>query len=323
MSPSVLLVRYSAIGDCIMLAWAATAIRLAWPKARIVWAVQRRCAPAIDEGRLADARHIIEREAWKKRRFSPATWREELRSYLALRKQRFDIGLDFQGHSKTALCLRLAAPKVRLASRATDVFARSLNPVPRLKPRSKHEVDLNYALIREVGEFDEAEAPILPPLTEPRAKVRKLFADSRPMATIQMGAGHPDKGYPAAYWGAVAAGLLEAGYGVTAIGGPGDPGLECKGANNLVGRCDLETSLAAVAESDLHLAADTGTGHAAAAFGVPAVAVFGPTDPERYRPWSPRTVVLRNGPNPASVSPKEVLEAAFSLMEGRQLALFD
>ncbi|MBC8063619.1 MAG: hypothetical protein H7Y17_02220, partial [Chlorobia bacterium] len=41
--------------------------------------------------------------------------------------------------------------------------------------------------------------------------------------------------------------------------------------------------MSAVAHSTIHLAADTGTGHMAAAFGVPFVSVFGPTDPKLFR----------------------------------------
>ena len=39
---------------------------------------------------------------------------------------------------------------------------------------------------------------------------------------------------------------------------------------------------------------DTGPLHLAAAVGVPVVALFGPTDPARSRPYSPRAIVLRS-----------------------------
>ena len=66
----------------------------------------------------------------------------------------------------------------------------------------------------------------------------------------------------------------------------------------------------------LHLAADTGTGHAASAYGTPVVSVFGPTDPALYRPWGGRSTMLRNGDDTACVSSGEVAAAAHELLAG-------
>ena len=74
--------------------------------------------------------------------------------------------------------------------------------------------------------------------------------------------------------------------------------------------------MAAVAESHLHLAGDTGTGHIAAAYGTPVVSVFGPTPPERYRPWSARARVLRDDSKSVeAVSPDLILAEALSVLE--------
>ena len=72
-------------------------------------------APVVDENRLVNSVAEFPRDKWKANRWSPATWREQLRAYAGLRKHKFDWGLDLQGHSKTALALRIAKPKRRLA----------------------------------------------------------------------------------------------------------------------------------------------------------------------------------------------------------------
>ncbi|HEX7614856.1 MAG TPA: glycosyltransferase family 9 protein, partial [Thermoanaerobaculia bacterium] len=50
------------------------------------------------------------------------------------------------------------------------------------------------------------------------------------------------------------------------------------------------------ARAALFVGADTGPTHLAAAAGVPTLALFGPTPPERYGPVGPRTAVLRETP---------------------------
>ena len=45
---------------------------------------------------------------------------------------------------------------------------------------------------------------------------------------------------------------------------------------------------------DLFIGIDTGLMHVAASAGVPVVAIFGPFDETRWRPWGTRHVVLRS-----------------------------
>jgi heptosyltransferase-1 len=57
----------------------------------------------------------------------------------------------------------------------------------------------------------------------------------------------------------------------------------------------LEGLIALLAASDALLCNDSAPGHLAAAVGTPVVALFGPTDPVRYRPWGDgNRVVIRD-----------------------------
>ena len=243
-------------------------------------------------------------------------WREQLVAYSRLRSQRLDYGFDFQGHSKTAMCLRLANPKVRLASRATDVFAKRLNRVIELEPGPIHEVELGYRLVRQIHDFPTVETPIMPTFADRRREIASAFGPTKRLITIQTGAGESFKTYPASQWAEVADRLAAPDRQLVAIGGPNDPKIDHPAVVDKIGAWSLAQALAAVAESGLHLACDTGTGHAAAAYGTPVVSVFGPTDPAVYRPWGRRATVLRHGDDTASVSPSEVAEAALELLEG-------
>ncbi len=60
---------------------------------------------------------------------------------------------------------------------------------------------------------------------------------------------------------------------------------------DLVGRTDLLTAAAVLRRAALVVGNDTGAMHIAAARGTPTLGLFGPSLPEHYAPWGPRTAV--------------------------------
>ncbi len=60
---------------------------------------------------------------------------------------------------------------------------------------------------------------------------------------------------------------------------------------DLVGRTDLLTAAAVLGRAALFIGNDTGVMHIAAAVGTPTLGLFGPSRPEHYAPWGPRTEV--------------------------------
>lgn len=319
----ILVVRFSAIGDCVMAAWPVTAIRQKYPDAEIVWACESRCGPVIDHKRLVTELSAFPRERWKRLRWSPMTWMEQIRQYSSLRKHRFDLGMDFQGHSKTALCLRLASPKRRFSARATDAFSKRLNPVDFHWDATRHEVDEYFRFLQTIEEFNPVERPFVPDVSEGRSAIRAEIGAGSKLITIQTGAGADDKRYPIDRWERVAESFIDHGFTVGVLGGPSDPRLPANGSVDWVGKLDLRGAIAAVAESAVHLAGDTGTGHIAAAYGVPTVSIFGPTPSARFRPYSSTSVVLQRGTRTDSVEPSEVLSAAYALLPHHEPAISD
>lgn len=297
----MLVVRFSAIGDCVMSAWAATAIRRAHPDGFLLWAVEGRCAPVVDRHRLVSQRYEIPRDKWKAHRWSAATWRDQIAKYARLRGMNFDWGVDLQGHSKTALLLRVASPKKRLAAAATDALAKKLNPVLGGRPEGMHHVEWQNRVIREFGDYAIPERPILPEDEHPREP---------DLVTICTGASHAERLIRAETLDEVAKKLIAAGMRVVFLGGPKDvrPGTE--GATDLVGSLRLKESCAWVRRSAVHIAADTGLGHVAAAMGTPVVTVFGPQDPRVFRPYTTRGRVLQRDGDPNAISAEEIVAAA-------------
>jgi len=292
-----------------MASYTATAIRTALPESKIVWAVDSRCRPVLADFGLANEFTEFPRDDWRRRRWSPSTWREQLSRFAGLRKMRLDVGLDLQGHSKTALCLKIAAPRKRLSAFGTDPFAARLNPQLGGNPNGVHRVERMLAAAQQFGSFAMPKRPIMPALSNDQ---------SERLITISTGAGAANKVYPAEYWVQVAQHFADAGKDVQFLGAGPDPVIELADTENSVGKLALRESLARVACSAIHLAGDTGSGHIAAAYGVPVVSIFGPTDPRLYRPYSEAATVLKKGNRPDDCSPEEVISAAEALLAAHE-----
>jgi heptosyltransferase I len=308
--PKILVVRFSAMGDCIMSAWALTGLRHTLPQAHITWAVQDRFAPVIDRSRLVDSIVFADTEHWKKHRGAPTTWLSQFRMFSALRKEKFDVAFDLQGQVKTAFCLRLSGATKRFATRTADGMAQRLNPSIDCLLGSVHEVEASHRLLNSWHEFQIPAKPLMPPVHEiPNNQI-----------IIQTGSGHPHKKLSQNRWHQVAKELIAQGHEVTAIGGPSDDPIYTEGVTNLVGQINLERALDLVANAKLHISADTGTAHAASAYGVPAVTIFGKTDPNRYRPFGNNVTILRPGPEPDDITAEEIIRAAQPYLGGRRSA---
>jgi ADP-heptose:LPS heptosyltransferase len=292
---------------------AVSLIRRTYPNAFIAWAIEDRCAAVADTDKLLNLRSEAPWTAWKKSSNRARSLKEQVSYFLSLRKLKFDFGIDFQGHSKTALCLRIARPTRRIARRATDLLARCLNPIAPEPNARIHRVERHIEVLRTMGQFGDDATPILPALDTERATIQSKVGSKSKLATITVGAGTDLKTVPIEHWRMVAQSLQESGFQVAFLGGPGDSAPEIPNTIDLAGKTTLAESMAAVSESDIHLCGDTGMGHVAAAYGIPVVSVFGDQPPELFRPYTDKGIVLREGTEARNVSPQRIIEAVAEL----------
>ncbi|MBS1718797.1 MAG: glycosyltransferase family 9 protein [Armatimonadetes bacterium] len=304
-----LIVRFSAIGDVVMSVPVAVSIRKAIPECEIWWVAEKPCEQVLDTPSLIHT--VVESPRLKNQRFKLSAWRTRLAAYARLRHADFEFGLDLQGQVKTAVCLRVSGARKRLSVPTSDGLAARLNPCAKFDIQSMHAVEVGLKTLTQLGAFEQQPEWQMPSL-EGETKAMSQHID-RKLVTISVGGSFEDKRYPIEMWSQVAQALTGDGFNVAFLGGPGDP--EPTTGLNLVGKTSLRESMALVKSSALHLAADTGTGHIAAAYGVPVVSIFGPTNATRFRPYSDRGVVLQRERDPASVPVEDVISAAKKLLE--------
>jgi heptosyltransferase-1/heptosyltransferase-2 len=123
--------------------------------------------------------------------------------------------------------------------------------------------------------------------------------------TVIPGARWNTKRWPLERYGKIVGNLLEQGDEVVLLGSPDERALceqiegmveKVRGGRvmNLAGKTDLATMVALLARTRLLVANDSGPLHVATALGVPAVALYGPTDPAFVGPHGQMENVLRH-----------------------------
>lgn len=162
--------------------------------------------------------------------------------------------------------------------------------------KKKHEVESTLDVLRAAGvpvEDNYLESWVS---ERERAEINKLVPElsqeSRKIM-VHAAAAHPDKMYPLQQWAAIVRALHQQ-FGITPFftGAGQDRALydELQALSgvpgvNLSGQLSLRQSLALYERMELAVCVDSGPAHMAAAVNTPTVALFGPTDPDRWRPW--------------------------------------
>ena len=273
----------------------------------------RRCSRAIP---LSDARRRA-----RPRRGASGLGRGPRGRRATCARQRYDVALDFQGLWKSAAWARLSGARARRrlraraggASRSRALLVRERVALPaEAGPRDRQEP--RAAARRSASTPSGTREFPLPPTRRAR-RARSSAALARRGARGDFVVLNPGGGWASKLWprrvvrraGARAARARACAPLVT--WGPGEEALAdawwrrrtarpCAASRP---RCSSYVELARRAR--LVVAADTGPLHLACAVGTPVVGIFGPTDPARNGPFSPRTSWCAAAPPCAPVPP--------------------
>lgn len=310
-TPSILIVKLSAIGDVIHTLPALNAIRRRYPSARISWLVEPAAADLVVGHPALDRVLVARRHQWVhglRRGPRAESLAAAGRFVRALRDTRYDIVLDFQALLKGGLWVALARGRRKIGfgsgmqhQEMSWVFLNERLPAVSME---MHALDRNLHMLRAIG-IDATRVDYRLPVTRADAQWahRTLAGAARPVVAINPMAKWPTKLWDDARFAEVAD-RLQSAHGATVVftGGPEDRGaLDAIAARmsgpsmNLAGRTSLTQLAALYAEADCLVTTDTGPMHLAAAVGLPVVALFGPTAPWRTGPYGPQHRVVRAG----------------------------
>jgi ADP-heptose:LPS heptosyltransferase len=259
----VAILRLRSLGDCVLTTPALDILKRFRPDLRIAVFVENRFRE-IFEGN-SDLAEIHLPELASLRRFRP------------------QLCLNFHGGTRSAWMTELSGARYRAGFghyRQQFVYnvhiprAQEILHVERTVHTAEHLASAIFFLGAPVCEIPRAKlfaAGHAAPAIEPRS------------AVIHPVAATPEKTWAPANFLAVAAQLVDSGISPVFTGSPEDDLTPFRQYRTLQSSLsDLKSVLAA---ASLFVGNDSGPAHMAAAFGVPSVVIFGPSDPAIWGPW--------------------------------------
>ena len=301
----VLLLRLERIGDLLMTLDAIRAVRARAPAAEIrlvvgSWnAALARLVPAVDRVESLDA-------PWLSREGTRSSPREVAARILQWRRHDFDLAINFEPDVRSNALLAAGGARRRIGY-ATGGGGGFLTGALRYD-RGAHAAANALRLVERALPAGPDPAGADPPLripadAETRAARRLASHAGRgPLVGVNPGAGRAVKEWPAACFAAAAAALAESEDATIVLLGSASDAAATAGVRaalprgvrliDLAGGAPLVDLAAVLRRLALLVTPDTGPMHLAAAVGTPVVGIFGPSDPVRYAPLSPRAAVV-------------------------------
>jgi heptosyltransferase I len=282
------IVMMSAIGDAVHVLPVVTALKRHEPSCRIAWVLQPgpaslvRGHPSVDEIIVFDKGRGV---------------RGLLDVRRALAAQSLDLLIDLQVYAKASLVTALAPAPVKLGfdrARARDlnwlVTTRRIPPHP-----PQHVQDQYFEFLTALGIPADPVGWELGPWPAERDRQQALIAPlGRPLATLVIGASHPEKEWPADRWAAVCDALVER-WGLVPVLAGGSAERERATEREIAARArhrpystlgiPLRDLVMLLDASELVISLDTGPLHMAVALDRPVISLMGYNNPKRVGPY--------------------------------------
>jgi ADP-heptose:LPS heptosyltransferase len=280
------IIRLRSLGDCVLTTPALEILKRARPDLRVAVMVEDRF------------RDIFEGNPDVEELLPPRL--------AALRGWRPDLCLNFHGGARSAWMTALSGARYRagfghfrypLAYNVRIPRAQEILGVERKVHTAEHLASAMFYLGADVGEVPRAK------LATQEGRRKRL-----PHCIVHPVAATAEKTWRADGFLAVAEHLKSRGLETVFIGGAGDD-LSPFRAYRTVAGAPLSEIKALLAGAALFVGNDSGPAHMAAAFGVPSIVIFGPSDPEIWGPWRTASEVVRAPEGIGRVEIAQVLDA--------------
>lgn len=289
-----LLLRMGALGDIIHTLPAVCALRETFPKATIDWLVDQKWLSILDGNPCVD--HVIP--------MNRRSWRSVISGVRRLRKVHYTVAIDFQSLYRSAILGWLSGAPQRLGFDAS--YSRESGAAffytHTIGPRRKHKVEHNLELAEAAG---ARTCEVRFPLTisaETAGEVQHILAAKNvgEYFVLSPGGGWGSKCWPPERYGELHRAIAQR-YGWRGVisFGPGENDLaesvrrSAGSPEPIVEMFNIKQLVALLQRAKCFVAGDTGPLHLASALSTPVVGIYGPTDPARNGPYSPRDLVVR------------------------------
>jgi ADP-heptose:LPS heptosyltransferase len=311
---NILIIRLSAIGDVINVLPALRLLRSQFPNARITWLVEDRACEILRDHPDVDEVIIYPRKKWQsgilKVNKSLNIISESLSFYKRLRKNHYDLVLDFQSNLKSAVMNLITGSGDRLGfGKGHCKEFNYLSTKHHAYPAGKkiHRIEKNLSLLKELNIETRFLRPELPVSKEDEEYISEFITNkanpSLPIIIIHPGTskfGSFKQWSPPNY--TLLADMILEKYEANIIftWGPDDFDAVEEIIKNMKHKalpaCEttsIKQLIALIKRATLFVGGDTGPLHIAAIMDIPVVGIYGPKDPAIYGPYNSKAIVIK------------------------------
>lgn len=313
----ILLIRLEHVGDVLLTTPAFRALRKRFPKARIDVLVRDFTAEIAKKNPHVD-NVIVWNAPWLSNLGTKSPRSETKRVIAALRKNKYDLAIDFHGDPRNILLARkVARYTVGFGCRGFGFLINKKVPYGH-----GHVIDRNLSLARALGASVSNKAMELPLTAADETFAANALKGVIKAVCIAPGSGREEKNWIPEHWAAVADALIEKNNAtVVFTGSKRDAAIvqdivsAMKHANktiNLCGKTTLTQLAAVLKRCALVLSPDSGAMHIARAMKTPLIGLF---TIENNREWGYAERQFQNikKPTPQDITPALVLDKIKSM----------
>ncbi len=293
----ILIVKLSSLGDIIHTLPAFKAIRDEYPESKICWVVEKNGAEILRHLEGLNEIIIFDTLTWRKKPFSLKTVKE-LRESIKKIRGRFDLAIDFQGTLKSSFITFISASKERIGFGKENLkepissifYTKRLVPIP----ENTHVIYKNLKILEIIG--IKKDLPVFPKLILNTDLPEDLKFNGDRLIIINGGGGWETKIWLKGRWRELALKIKELDYEPLFLWGNKAEKErmeeESRGDIPLAPFLSISQLMKLISLSRLVISGDTFPLHIADLLGIPAVGIYGPSNPSRNGPISKNSKVV-------------------------------
>jgi len=310
----ILIIRLSAIGDVVHVLPALRLLRSHFPLSKIAWLVEDKASDVLTGHPDIDDVIVFPRKKWQRtilkinKTFN--TLSEIYSFYKRLRREHYDLIIDFQGNLKSGIMNLITGSEKKVGF--GKGYCRELNYLTTqyqaFPPEKKmHRIDKNLFLLKELGIENGFQRPKLPVFKLDKKYISKFITTSinpcLPIIIIHPGTSKfgSYKQWPPLNYALLGDMILDTyEANVVFTWGPYEFGVVKeilkKMKHEATPACEtrsIKQLIELIKHASLFIGGDTGPLHIASTLDIPVVGIYGPKDPEIYGPYNGKAIVIK------------------------------
>ncbi len=285
----ILIIKPSSLGDIIHSLPFLKALRDTFQEARIEWVISRNLKDILEGHPLINRLIVFDKDSWKSLKNLPRTFKEVAELIKKLKAEHYDMVIDLQGLLRSGFMTFVVHSPLKIGFKHAREGSSLFYNKKVSTNGALHAVDKCLEVAKAVGAETEEIAFPLYIHDDERKKIKGLIGNISEYAVLAPSTRWKTKRWPPASFGSLITKLpvpcvITGGHAEKQIANEVMSSSGGKGID-LCGKTGLKGLTALISEAEVVVSNDSGPMHIAAALGVPVIALFGPTDPEKTGPY--------------------------------------